>query len=642
MRLDPFTRDYRTFMTEFVEALEAKSTRFYLDTSLLMWLIRLGAAARKEFIGWCDSRPRNSVRVPVWAAHELHRHLIKGTVRSNVQATLKDTVAKYDEFARLASERADEEVCLAKGYAGRTGYIGELEQSIARLNNLVKVVEGEEERLSEAAEEVISFVNAHVLSSDIRPFVKNLSLTGSFRFSHDVPPGFHDDKKGGNAFGDVIIWEEMILDLEAEEQSDKGTSRDAVLISRDQKTDWVSSAPLVRNLSGESQKSNRDQELDVTLPLPLLVHELVNRAHGNRLYITQPGLLASALDFSSRRRKESHAIGLWLASSHRPDYLRRLAGNELALETSSAVAVDSSRRRRDAGDIPPSADTAGQPPLSTASATGESFRSQSLEVQSVLHVMEPTVAAEVRQYQDALPAEQSILVAQWAAEAIRGELPPLKFGRILADLSIAKANRWPEQLPAILEHLSKELDRTSFDAALLAILASAYFDRYGKLLRQPHVELATTVLPTETNEQCKDAFRALNRFLMEADAQLPYTPGSGRLPVSFSMDLVLGTSNTPRMLRDVRVGKHSALADPLEPGSPRRLSSLLGRSPAESCTGRELRMLIAREYLIPADLLKFDQDNKKITWSAEAGLVILDTETDGGLSSLADEESDND
>ena len=128
-------------MLEFTDALEAEGTRFYLDTSLLMWLIRLGPRARAEFIGWCDTRPTDAVRVPIWAAHELHRHILAGTVSSNVRRILSDTLAKYDEFRRLASERADEAICLAKGYPGRASYIAELEHSFVRLDKLAKVVE---------------------------------------------------------------------------------------------------------------------------------------------------------------------------------------------------------------------------------------------------------------------------------------------------------------------------------------------------------------------------------------------------------------------------------------------------------------------------------------------------------------------
>src|SRR5216683_4860922 len=230
MRLDPLTRDYRAFVEELVEVLQAENTRYYLDTSLLMWLVRVGSAARGEFIAWCNSRPAKTVRVPVWAAHELHRHLVDGSVSRNVQTTLNEIAGKYREFARLAVERAEEAICLEKGHAGRAGYIGEVQQWLARLPQLTSVVAASDSQIRQAAEEVIGFVNERVLATDIAPFVEKLSLTGEFRFSHHIPPGFHD-KKIENRYGDVIIWEEMLADLVRSEGEDPPGQ--AILVSRD-------------------------------------------------------------------------------------------------------------------------------------------------------------------------------------------------------------------------------------------------------------------------------------------------------------------------------------------------------------------------------------------------------------------------
>ena len=289
MRLDPLTRYYPTFMEELVDVLQAENTRYYLDTSLLMWLAGVGSAARGEFIAWCNSRPAKTVRVPVWAAHELHRHLIGGSISRNVQTTLDEIAGKYREFARLAIERAEETVCLAKGHAGRVGYIGEVQQWLARLPQLTSVVAPSDSQIRQAAEEVISFVNERVLATDIAPFVKELSLTGEFRFSHQIPPGFHD-KKVENRYGDVIIWEEMLADLVRREGED--APRQAVLVSRDLKTDWVSAASYVRDQAGVEQRASREYERDVTRPLPLLLHEFAGRSAAERLYVTHPSFLA--------------------------------------------------------------------------------------------------------------------------------------------------------------------------------------------------------------------------------------------------------------------------------------------------------------------------------------------------------------
>jgi PIN like domain len=630
MRLDTIVRDYQAFMLEFADALEAQSTRFYLDTSLLMWLIRLGPQARSQFIEWCHTRPTDAVRVPIWAAHELHHHVIAGTVRSNVQKTISDTLAKYDEFRRLASERADDAICLAKGYADRTSYIAELEQSVIRLDKLSKVIELDDPQIRQAADEVIEFVNVHVLASDIAPLMERLSVTGAFRFSHHVPPGFLD-RKEENRYGDVIIWEEIIEDLSAARLDHDDHQLHAVFISRDSKTDWVSAAPFVRNLAGQAQRPNRDQELDVTLAHPLLVHDFAHRAKGDRLYISHPGFLASVLTFSARRRGETCRIESWHAAAHRSDLLSRLAGSLLPDATTPIVT------ERPASPAQPVAVPA---PTRVVAPDAAESALDIIDTGSILALRSTT---EVLQYQEALPGEQSDLLVGWLQQLVQGDLSPYKVGQVIAELSIRESPGWPEQVPAVLESLAATLDSNSLNRFALSLIMHAYFDRFGDPLRRPRAKLGAVVLDLERDERLRPAFRALHRLLTQADIQLPYVPGAAaRRSVRFDIDLMSGSGNTPRHVRDIRLGGESTLTDLLDDNSPRSLSSLLGRSPSDGCFVGELRMLIAHEYLVPADLLSGDQnDKRRLTWSPAAALVTLDTVSAGGLSALADEDDGN-
>jgi hypothetical protein len=638
MRLDPFIRDYRGFIAEFVGAIEAEGTLFYLDTSLLIWLLRVGAKVRAEFIRWCNTRPSNAVRVPVWAAHELHQHVIAGTVLSSVKKTLSDAQTKYDEFARLASERADDAVCLAKGYTGRESYVGEVEQSIVRFGLLKRVVELDEEQLHQAAEEVIDFVNTHVMASDIRPIIRELSLTGSFRSGHRVPPGFHD-KKEENRFGDVIIWEEIVEDLLAAGHDSSGQSRHVVFVSRDDKTDWATSAPFVRNIYGAAQRSIGDQELDVVLAHPLLVHEFAHRAHGNRIYIAHPSLLASAIDFGTRQGKQQHDIAQWFAASHRTGLLKRLATIELAKSIAS-IGGDATNVGQGApppAPVPPESTIPRAPLPPGAVPPGNEF---TLAVQDAVGVMSSAIATEIQQYWEAVPIEQPVLITEWVTQVRQGDLQPYKFGRILAELSTRSSQGFSELLPAVIEQLANTISRELLNEVVLALMTSAYFDRYGQLLRRPYGDLGRLVLALETDMRLKPALSALSRLLTEAGAHLPYLPGSGRKRVLFNFDLVEGSSM--HTVRDIRIGGHSAFAYPIGSHSRRRLSVFLARTPTDGCTGKELRILIAREFLIPADLLDSNSDKKKLTWLTDAGLVILDMEVEGGLSALADEEDKDD
>jgi hypothetical protein len=274
MILDDYVRDYKAFVEEFATALDAVETNFYLDTSLLLWLIRLGAEARAEILRWLRGRPASRTRVPVWAAHELHRHVIDGTARKNLNETARETLSKYDDFVRTAAERADNLVCIAKGFPNRSAFIRDLELSSVKVSQLVRVVDLDDSSLQTATKEVIDFANDHMLRTDLSAIIQKLNFTAQFRASHLVPPGFRD-RKEENAYGDLVIWEEILDDLLSSGAGPSGEGRDVVFISRDKKTDWVSAAPFVINLKGEPTKGNRDHEMDVTRAHPFLVHELI-------------------------------------------------------------------------------------------------------------------------------------------------------------------------------------------------------------------------------------------------------------------------------------------------------------------------------------------------------------------------------
>ena len=620
MRLDPFIRDYRAFMDELVETFESERTRYYLDTSLLMWLIRLGPAARAEFLAWCRSRPEKAVRVPVWAAHELHHHLINGTVSSNFKKVVSETEKKFDEFVRLASERADEIVCQARGYAGREFFMTDVERSFARVRELAKVV-SDDSGVAEAADEVVAFVNEVVLETELASIVRLLAETGEFRYGHRIPPGFHD-KKDENRYGDVVIWEEILADIAHEEDE----PRHAILISRDEKTDWISSAPLILSDAKPPHKSNRDLGEDVTRAHPLLIHEFGPRTKSGRLYVLHPGFLASALEYAARKIGRPSTVDRWLAASHRSDFLPRLASAALKAE--------------------PTESSPGQPVVPERSDTeprGEASAQGGFTAPTLAEVMNLSSPEEFAQYNEAIPRDLAVIQRSWEDQVVAGTWTGLRLGRLLADLALAGRVEIATQMPSVIERLAPALGPDVTNAAVLGMVLPAFFDRYGELLRRPAINLGPAVLALDSDPRWRPAFAAVSDYLRSGGAELPYMPGSPRRVVRYSLDLIEGTGNVPRVIRGVRIGQQSALADPLASGSNRSFSSLFGRSTGDECSGQELRALIAREYLIPIELLSDQYDRKRLTWPPDTGLVTLDMTSPGGLSTIDDDgESDRD
>lgn len=68
------------------------------------------------------------------AAHELHRHIIAGTARSNLTVAVSDTLSKLDDFIRIATKCADNKICVANGFVDRSDFLRELQLSLSTLH----------------------------------------------------------------------------------------------------------------------------------------------------------------------------------------------------------------------------------------------------------------------------------------------------------------------------------------------------------------------------------------------------------------------------------------------------------------------------------------------------------------------------
>src|SRR5687767_617096 len=121
-----------------------------------------------------------------------------------------------------------------------------------------------------------------------------------------------------------------------------------------------------------------------------------------------------------------------------------------------------------------------------------------------------------------------------------GMMSPIKFGRLLAELSLSGRADISARIPAIIEGLKSRLTRLKMHELVLGVAATAYFDQYAQLRKQPREELRSTILSLESDGSHQSAFVRLNAFLEEAGAELPYMPGSGRQKVQFKLDSIDG------------------------------------------------------------------------------------------------------
>ena len=94
---------------------------------------------------------------------------------------------------------------------------------------------------------------------------KKICSEAQDRFNRKIPPGYEDDKKGGQKYGDVILW------CQLKDHAGK-LKKPLVLITDDRKADWW-----------------QEHEGKTIGPRPELIHEMKSDA-GIQFYMYQPDL----------------------------------------------------------------------------------------------------------------------------------------------------------------------------------------------------------------------------------------------------------------------------------------------------------------------------------------------------------------
>jgi hypothetical protein len=474
-----------------------------------------------------------------------------------------ETASKQREFAQIAAEQADDALCLAKGYVQRSGYISEIQRLMASFHQLGRVLELDDERLRLAADQVIEFVNRRTLGSDLDSIISELSTTGDFRLSHRVPPGYKDAHKDENSLGDAVIWKEILQDVErvtrlgAQPRGWLKWPRQAkpvtgVLISRDEKTDWVSSS-YVRKLDGNVVKSDRELELEVVLPHPMLGHEFERRG-GAAFFLAHPAALSGVVEASQKKRGPSSTVTAWRAASLRPDVLEKLLAQAAQEEKKTQAMTTRATPSR-------SAQRASTPSTSVPLPTAQPVLLADLETLAASDVMRGSVSQNVRAFIDAGDLKRGELILSWRSSVSEGTLLATRLGRILCGVASEASGMEVAQIPAVLEALQRHLPRFA-DHLLLGALCTAFFDDEGQLLQRPNTILAAVLLPLEDTTSSLAAFSALQRMLRDLGASLPYVPGTKqKMKVLFTA--TPATTSQPAQLQDLRLGGQAVFVDGL-------------------------------------------------------------------------------
>ena len=250
---------------EYVDSVQAllgnKRTIVFLDTNILSYCYRLHSAARSELFKWFSGLIKEGrLWLPSWAlseytskfaANQLQEYSAKNKNAEDIQRTLDGLLSDARGFIDDASAKS-------LGLADRDEYLLRFGEAAKGLALLLKGFRRDLD-IARVHDELLGALGGAVYYSDLGRLLEKARIEAPARYSSSYPPGFADDSKKSNAFGDLVLWYQ-VLDFGSKF---KGKFERLALISNDQKRDWVY-RPRTRTLSAAAPTKvvpNRDPEI---------------------------------------------------------------------------------------------------------------------------------------------------------------------------------------------------------------------------------------------------------------------------------------------------------------------------------------------------------------------------------------------
>ncbi len=208
-----------------------ESALFVPDTNILLHLIRHSASVRAQLAAVFE-RKKDALWIPYQVGAEFQRR------RLDVQQHAIDAYDKLTEEMKSSVNQARNKLNQYRAHP-----VIDFERELAVLDIYLADFEkrmGEARSIHPTEELAISFQRVtELFSGRIGPKPTDERLAairkeGEERYTKKIPPGFEDSKKsgdGGDKFGDLIIWKEMI-------EKAKTDKRPIIFVTDDAKSDW--------------------------------------------------------------------------------------------------------------------------------------------------------------------------------------------------------------------------------------------------------------------------------------------------------------------------------------------------------------------------------------------------------------------
>jgi hypothetical protein len=284
------------FFAELETRLDSPRTFVFLDTNVLAFCYRLHAQARNELFLWFEKlKSENRLFVPSWVVHEYTNNFKSAKLGdySVPQKTAQSVERQLDALYGDAKLYVDDTSLMGSPFSDRGEYLKAFNAAKTNLSAALKIL-GKNLDLYQVHEDVRTNLEPVVLTSDLDKLLRDVQQTADSRYSHRLPPGFDDQSKTTNAWGDLIIWREIC-------EYCKGRTNDfdhVVIISNDAKRDWVYCPPKRHLTSVKPSKIIPNSDPRVQLIDPRLEAEF-KQSCGQRTVSVVP--LAFVIEAASKQ-----------------------------------------------------------------------------------------------------------------------------------------------------------------------------------------------------------------------------------------------------------------------------------------------------------------------------------------------------
>ena len=267
----------------------------YIDTSFLMWLIRIGPASRAEFFAWIADAAGGRVAIPTWSLHELYRHHANRRIAADLTKQIEKLDAAVAESFPIFWTIFDEPL---NGASSVDFQRNEARDTLRTVRTITERAASWLANYDRNAREVIEFANAHAMRGGaLFDDLSSIEGTADARFTGRIPPGFQDKHKkeikaedgtaeGSNRWGDLIFWQEIL------EHAGAHKVRNAIILTKDVKNDWrmAGSLPVKPPAAPDAP--------GVQPPHPMLTFEAARRAGIQEVVLLDQRLVADVMKSS--------------------------------------------------------------------------------------------------------------------------------------------------------------------------------------------------------------------------------------------------------------------------------------------------------------------------------------------------------